>query len=66
MSKLYLDRTKFRFQLKLKKMSISDICEKMNLTRHTFNNWIRGGTTQDNIMLLAHYLECTVDDLITE
>lgn len=66
MKRLYLDRAKFRFQLKIKDMQIIDICEKMRLTRHTFNNWIRTGTAEDNIMLLAYHLNCSVDDLIKE
>lgn len=66
MKRVYLDRVKFRFQLKIRDMQIVDICEKMRLTRHTFNNWIRSGTTEDNIMLLAYHLGCPVMDLIKE
>ncbi len=64
MKRYFLDRAKFRFQLKVKEMSIVDISEKMKLTRHTFNNWIRLGTTEDNMMLLSYHLDCTIEDLI--
>lgn len=66
MKRYYLDRAKFKFQLKIKGISIEEMTNKLNLTRHTINNWIRKSTTMDNIMLLAYHLGCSVEDLIAE
>lgn len=62
--KVQIDFNKLSFYLKLKHIKINDLAEMMNIKRQTIYNWKLKGTTIDNIMLMAHYLNVDVEDLI--
>ena len=63
--KINIDFDKLSFYLKLKHMTTGDLANLLNVKRQTIYYWKINGTSKDNIMLMAHYLDIDVNELLS-
>lgn len=63
--KINIDFDKLSFYLKLKHMTTNDLANLLNVKRQTIYYWKINGTSKDNIMLMAHYLDIDVNELLS-
>ena len=62
--KVLIKKDVLKFKLKLKKMKLKDLMDLLGIGRSTLYLWINSPTSLENARLIAHYLECDVEELI--